>query len=162
MSAEPTMQDDPADQFSDEELGLADADDLIAAAQAEADEMVLDLSEAMLPIPEGDYTFLLVDIGKSATKDHRPMLAITAKVLDVGPMMDRTVQRNFMLVGKGAGFTLPLLEALGETVDYATGKVSLSLGRLQAQRGVAVFKAHATVKDGWNDLSKFEAASLPG
>ena len=162
MSAEPTMQDDPADQFSDEELGLGDIDDLIAAAQAGADEIDLDLTEASLPIPEGDYTFLLVDIGKAATRDGRPMLAITAKVLDVGDMMDRTVKRNFMLGGKGAGFTLPLLEALGETVDYTTGKVSLSLARLQTRRGVAVFTAHVTIKDGWNDLSKFEAASLPG
>lgn len=161
MSAEDTMTDDlPEEDFTDEDLGLdtEGVEDLIAAAQAGADEIVLDLSEAILPIPAGDYEFVFVDAAKTNTKDGRPMLEVTLKVADVGPFLDRLVKRKFMLVGAGAGFTLPLLEVLGVPYDPATNKVGLSMAYLKSQRGQRRLKAHAVIKDGFNDLSNFEPA----
>jgi len=152
------MTDDEgvAPEEVEEDLGIAEGDDyeaLIAAAQASVEDMTLDLSEMIKPVPKGVYDLRFLAWEPDVSKEGKPMLKFTFEVVSpVEGIMGRKVVKRYMRSGKGTGFTVAILEAIGIGIDTETGQpVGLSAEALNKQRGT-VITADLDIKNGFNEV----------
>lgn len=124
------MTDMPNDEF----------DDLVAAVDADADELEIDLSEAkdFAPI-NGKRQVEVVGTKRGVAKDSgHPYIEAKFKVVE-DEDRNRIVFKTLMLKGAGAGITKTFLNALGAGIDWDAPKISPAA--LVGLRGTAVLAA---------------------
>lgn len=100
-------------------------DDLVAAVDADADELEIDLSEAKeFSVIEGKRRVEVIDTKRGVSKEKKePFIELKMKVID-DEDTNRVVFKMLMLKGGGAGITKRYLTALGAGIDWDAPRIS--------------------------------------
>lgn len=107
--------------------------DIPVATDATEEEISFDPSEAITPLQPGKYVAIISERPeKKISNNGNPMLLVTFMVTE-GEQVGSLQWRRYMLSGKGAGWTVEFLRAIGLD-DEAAGKKKINPATVQGRR----------------------------